>query len=220
MKKVIGIVGYAGTGKDTLAELLINYADSIGETAQRFSFADILKEELRPLLISHGIDPVSCSRQDKEKIRNLLVEYGLFLRNNTEGRYLVEMVQKQIEQSTCKYAIVTDIRYQQYEHDEYYWLMEEMKGIAIILNRYDLVHAKIDTDNKKMVECNDGQSLMQKFVEAANNVEHFNRERIQQYITKHPEQKPIFLSWASFEGDDYNKWKTGIGKWFEKYIRF
>lgn len=207
MKKTIGITGYAGVGKDTLAEIIISVLADHGKTGQRFSFADILKEELQPLMLQHGIDPLNCSREDKELIRNILVEYGLFLRNRTNGRYLIEKLEQQISGSSCDCAIITDVRYLQYEHDEFQWLIEELAGSAIILKRWK--------PKTKGME----RSLL---FEAANMHEYDNAQRIQTYINDNYKlsDRFKFITWDSFISPEKEKqdWKGIMSSYYLDYI--
>ena len=62
--KIIGIAGVAGAGKDTFYSLL-----SQRMFCKRASFADFLKKEVRPWCgDQYGIDPCTCSREEKEII--------------------------------------------------------------------------------------------------------------------------------------------------------
>ena len=61
---VIGLSGVAGSGKDTFYELLDEQIN-----CKRVSLADSLKREVSGWTLKHyGIDALTCSREDKEKI--------------------------------------------------------------------------------------------------------------------------------------------------------
>jgi dephospho-CoA kinase len=131
MNKIIGITGVAGSGKDLFYSLL-----SKKRHASRFALAYELKNELRDFSMSlYGIDPVSCSRADKEKIRNLLVFHGDFRRKQTEGRYWIEKLEQKINFANSEVICITDIRFVEYEKDEIHWLKKEKNGILIHISR-------------------------------------------------------------------------------------
>jgi len=85
-RTVIGISGVAGAGKDLFFNLLSNEI-----RARRFALADSLKYDVRDWCIRrYGIDPLECSREDKEKIREFLVFHGTFMRKRTQGRFWLD----------------------------------------------------------------------------------------------------------------------------------
>lgn len=107
-KKIILISGIAGSGKDTFFKL----ADEIFPNQfERFAFADELKKEIAPEIQSkYGIDVFICSREDKVKIRNELVEYGMKKRQESDGRYWIDKLKESI--SGCeKVPMITDFRF-------------------------------------------------------------------------------------------------------------
>ena len=116
---VIGISGVAGSGKDLFYSLL-----SARLNTRRMALADELKRELRDFSISsYGIDPINCNREDKEKIRSLLVFHGNFKRKQTEGRYWIEKLNKALDSSLSnQISCITDIRHSEYDNDEVRWL--------------------------------------------------------------------------------------------------
>ena len=136
MKKiVIGISGLAGSGKDTFFSLL-----SKRIPVKRYALADELKLGIRDELINdYNIDILSCSRAEKEIVRPRLVEYAKKVRFESEGRHWVNLLEKKIlpiKENIC----ITDIRYDDYEHDEIYWLQQELKGVLVHVSQYQLVN--------------------------------------------------------------------------------
>ena len=129
---VIGISGVAGSGKDLFYSLL-----SARLNTRRLALADELKRELRDFSISYyGIDPINCNREDKEKIRSLLVFHGNFKRKQTEGRYWIEKLNKTLDSSLSnQISCITDIRYSEYKNDEVQWLKKERKGVLVHISR-------------------------------------------------------------------------------------
>lgn len=115
MKKLIGICGYARSGKDTAAQALI----ALG--CERQAFADALKhdawlalndswEEVYP---NNGIDPnLFQDPASKEIFRPFLVEYGRAMRN-LAPRYWIDramtLVRPYLEVGIV--VVITDVRY-------------------------------------------------------------------------------------------------------------
>lgn len=136
-KKIIAISGYARTGKDTLCNLLIEHFKEFGIKAERFSFADELKNDLSPYLQSeYGVDIFSLSGAEKELFRPLMLWKGYYHRVKTQGTYFHEILNKKISESDCDIAIITDLRYAEYENDEADFVKNK-GGFIISLRRYE-----------------------------------------------------------------------------------
>lgn len=146
LKTVIGLSGTAGSGKD-----LFHYLLSKRINAERFALADELKIELRDTIQKlYGVDILSCSREQKNALRDFLVFHGDYRRKQTNGRYWIDKLQKKINNQADVFKLnginnqivcVTDVRYQFYEKDEIYWLKEEMGGILVHIKKYTLDNA-------------------------------------------------------------------------------
>tara|TARA_Y100000593_G_scaffold14582_1_gene27878 strand:+ start:26404 stop:26991 length:588 start_codon:yes stop_codon:yes gene_type:complete len=134
-KKIIGLTGVAGCGKDTFFELVSKEAN-----CQRYSLADGLKDEVNAWTKeAYSIDALHCSRLEKEIIRPFLVSHAGIRRVQTEGRYWIDKLSERIDTSDSPIPIIqiiTDIRYSEYEKDEVYWLKEELGGQLIHLSMY------------------------------------------------------------------------------------
>lgn len=136
----IGISGAALSGKDTLCACLIyNFSLIYNMKAKRCSLAgDIIRKDLNEMIFSkidyrfNSNDPLQ-----KEAIRPLMVEYGRYMRNQTKGRYFIDILNKNSQFGKNYVPIIPDIRYCEYENDELYWLKEEKKGLLIFLERKD-----------------------------------------------------------------------------------
>jgi hypothetical protein len=133
MNTVIGISGVAGAGKDTFFDLLSQYAP-----CRKYSLANELKTELNQWCRMHyGIDSQACSREEKEIIRPLLVFHGSLKRQASKGRYWIERLNDNlIKDKFNGFKIITDIRYDEYEHDEVSWLKNELNGILIHVSQW------------------------------------------------------------------------------------
>jgi hypothetical protein len=76
-----------------------------------------------------------------------LVSHASIKRKTTNGRYWVEKTDKHIKNHIFEqvktgdineYSCITDIRYNQYEKDEVYWLKEELNGILIHISQFTI----------------------------------------------------------------------------------
>ena len=136
----LGISGVAGSGKDLFFKKLKKELSKINIAAERLAIADSLKSEINSITIpEYGINALSCTREEKETIRALLVEYGTSKRKQTKGRHWVDRLEKKIK--TLKFkeptvVCITDIRYSEYDKDELYWLKEELGGKLIHISQY------------------------------------------------------------------------------------
>ena len=132
---VIGLSGVAGAGKDLFFSLLSKRLNCL-----KFSLADALKSEVGLFSYpQYGIDPLNCSREEKDIIRPLLVMHGTFKRSQSEGRHWIEKMNKKILLNNINDSIVviTDIRYDDYPKDEVFWLKEELDGVLIHISMYE-----------------------------------------------------------------------------------
>lgn len=134
-KTIIGLTGVAGSGKDTFFEILkTNFIPSF----QRFALADSLKNILREdLKEKFGIDIVTCSREDKNKIRDHVVQFAKQKRIETEGRFWTSVLEREILNSNATHICITDIRHNFYPEDEVFWLKNRLGGKLINIELYD-----------------------------------------------------------------------------------
>jgi hypothetical protein len=146
--KIIGIAGVAGSGKDLFYELL-----SKKVKCKRFSLGDELKKEIKSYCLEHfSINPLTCSRKEKNLIRKCLVSHASIKRELTQGRYWLEKVDPQIKNhffkqllesgEICEYSCITDIRYNQYENDEVSWLKNELGGILVHISQFKIINSQ------------------------------------------------------------------------------
>ena len=187
-KTIIGLSGYAGSGKDLFCEILCELRPEF----KRKSLADKLKVALRDRILEESnIDVLSCSREEKNSVRYKLVEYAKEKRMATEGRYWISKLnQDVVQEDSC--VCITDIRYDDYLHDEVYWLKEELDGILLHIERYDIIN-----NNKK-------------FLEAPNEEERRNDPKLKAKATYN-------LLWPSFTGT-HEEIKRQAGGYVETFL--
>ena len=139
--KNIGISGVAGSGKNTLAEIIIKFLERMDIPCQELSIANNLKKELSTASKElYGIDSYSCSREEKDIIRPFLVAHGEIKRKLSEGKHWTGLLNKELDSE--KVNIITDVRYSEYKDDEVGWLKNEANGVLIHLSRYETKNGK------------------------------------------------------------------------------
>ena len=85
---IVGIAGYARTGKDTFGSILIKELKNAGLSAKKLSLAFELKSDLDSFLIQK-FDISAFTEDPKEKnfIRPLLICYGTDLMRKKDPKY-------------------------------------------------------------------------------------------------------------------------------------
>jgi hypothetical protein len=114
MGQLIGISGFARSGKDTFFQRSSNLLSKEGKQSKRYAFADALKEELDELLLKYtGISAFTEENKDKELIRPLLVTYGTELRRKLNQNCWIEKIQDRVIDSLNRkeYVFITDVRF-------------------------------------------------------------------------------------------------------------
>jgi hypothetical protein len=111
----------------------------------RVSLADELKIEVSDWCKKHyNIDPLTCSREDKEVIRPFLVFHGTQKRKRSKGRHWINKLQDSFDtyqkikltDDSNKVVVITDIRYDEFYNDEVGWLRGELGGKLIHITQY------------------------------------------------------------------------------------
>jgi hypothetical protein len=115
-KHIIGISGYARSGKDTLADALIHEFCHRNVCASRFKFANILKKA-----ISRSFEIVELpfsvdteNTDDKNQIRPLMVEFAKFCRVRDKDIFAKRTVDEieRFFRIGNQVAVVADLRYE------------------------------------------------------------------------------------------------------------
>ena len=123
---IIGLCGYAQTGKDTLAEQLTDY--------NRLAFADQLKIEVSNMLDTVGLDRYDVisdplDNLDKAAFRDMLVFWGR-KRRQLDADYWIKWVAMRYLTDKTNRHVVTDVRYL----NEALWIGKH-KGLVIRIHR-------------------------------------------------------------------------------------
>lgn len=133
----IGIAGVARSGKDSLALEIENLIRSYkGKTIYKTSLAKPLKEDCKDFIKQYlGLDVFTDKNEEKAIFREFLVWYGKVKRQQTEGKYWTNLLDKRVEDLKPDVCIVPDIRYLQYKEDEVVWLKSKPNNVLIHLQR-------------------------------------------------------------------------------------
>lgn len=173
---VVGISGVARSGKNLLCDLLMESLREKGISSKQFALAAELKNDCKEFLKTKcNLNVWSDLTQDKNKFREFLVWYGDLKRKQSNGRYWIETLNSRLETYSGDIAFITDVRYDVYNKDEFYWITEEKDGIIIHLKRL----------------INNSQ------IEPANDHEKLNDTKIQQ-------KSDINIVWRTFD-DPYSE---------------
>lgn len=131
--KLIGISGFARSGKDTFYERCKQILASVGEKSKRYSFADALKSELDELLVKYtGISAFTENNREKEIVRPLLVTYGTDVRRKLNQDCWIEKITAGVNTDLRlnNHVFITDVRFL----NEAKWIKHN-GGILININR-------------------------------------------------------------------------------------
>ena len=172
---VIGVAGVAGAGKDLFCDTLKSELESHGKRVLNIALAKALKEEVKDWCVAHyNINPLSCTREEKAKIRDFLVFHGTQKRHQSEGKHWITLAHKTIQnlKNEYDYFIISDIRYHDYTSDEVSWLKEELSGPLVHISQYEV---KEVPDRKNWPKTKMGRV----FLEPANEEEKRNDPKLQ-----------------------------------------
>lgn len=202
--RVIGISGVAGAGKDTFLELLQDNLPNV----RRFALADNLKKECNPFFIQqYGLDIFTCSRDEKNLLRPILVVHGKMRRIKSKGQHWTGLLQKEIEaylaESQDNVAVVTDVRYDVYENDEIDWLRKVMGGKLVHIKRYTEL---------PMLEVS-GMGIKKIFIEPPNDDERENDPRLQA-------KSDFKIEWPTVLREDGSIDKQALTPYVTEFISF
>lgn len=140
-KNIIGISGFARSGKDTLAKTLKSLLEERGHTVGLFSFASSLKSDIDNFCIEKFNISAFCESSElKAKIRPMLIAYGNCQRNATGGSFWIDRLKPEINRffdSGGEYAIVSDLRFKEFEYDEYDYFREFERNFVFTVSLFD-----------------------------------------------------------------------------------
>ncbi len=130
---IIGITGFAGTGKNLFADLLLPQLHARKIKAEQFSFAKKLRKDLFECCkFNIGIDPFTRNPKEKEILRPLFVTYAKIIRRRTGGTYFVKALERRVAEPYQKgtICVISDARHCDYPDDE----LSFVKKFGILVN--------------------------------------------------------------------------------------
>ena len=221
MPNFIGVSGLAGAGKDLFCSEVKNFYSknkNLGRQVHVLSLAKKLKEDVRQSCLDiYEIDSVSASREEKNKIRDLLVFYGDVMRQKSKGSHWVKKLNKEVSLMEKKGEIkdndivmVSDIRYSEFPKDEVQWIKQE--GTLVHISKYVLLDNPFSSGYELAKQ---GYETVKHYDAPPNKKERFNDPRVK-------EAADYLIDWPKF-GDDSEQgtvqdYAKNFCDWFEKQI--
>lgn len=194
LNKIIGVSGCARSGKDTFFSILKKYIPEVEQVA----LAHELKKDLDDFVKSKiGISVFTDETKDKSLIRGLMVEYGKIKRQQTEGTYWTCLAQKKINEilRSDKIPVITDVRYDIYPKDEFFWLKEQNNGLLVHVTRM------FGSDE----------------IPPANEEESINNEKLKTKADYSIKWNTVEANHAALNDDHLNEIVKGFIKYYEKF---
>ena len=134
---VVGICGVARSGKNLFCDMVLEKLANRGISGKQFALANALKADCEEFLKERcGLDVWTSVTEDKSLFRDFLVWYGDLKRKQTNGRYWVEKMNTLFKTESAQVALVSDVRYDTYSHDELSWVQFEHEGLLVHLRRW------------------------------------------------------------------------------------
>ena len=135
--------GYAGSGKDTFADILIQMFESKGKSYKKYAFADEVKKDIsniykdslssESLLTQEGKAKLIETTEGVKTARQLLIEHSANMKKVHGDNYWAQIVCSQID-SSIDIHIISDWRYDiEYETIHSYFHSELI--ITVRINR-------------------------------------------------------------------------------------
>jgi hypothetical protein len=163
---VIGVGGFARSGKDTFVKIAKKILKENGYSSIKLAFADQLKEEIDPFLREYyGISAWTDATEEKNLIRPLLVAHGCQKRIQTNGSYWIDKINEEINLIHCEDVVfVSDCRFP----NEVDWVHNKWGGWFVHVKKYSMRHEYVGLfDNGDVIK----SGPLQKVYDSAPNEE-------------------------------------------------
>ena len=145
-KKIIAVGGNARSGKDTLANNLVDILAELNIKAKKVSFAYALRESVDDFLLRElGISAFTEDKEEKDIIRPFLVFWGTDVMRCRDQNVWVKNIQKFLKPDSVN--IISDLRFT----NELDWVKEK-NGVSVMLSRKAVNPANKyeEEENKKL----------------------------------------------------------------------
>lgn len=142
---LVGVTGFATSGKDTLYTICKNSLPSSFNT-KRYAFADELKAECDDFLLKNvGISAFTSDPYEKEIIRPLLVTYGTHIRRKLDQNCWINRLEERIRSEALSdhLIFITDVRFK----NEAVWIKNH-GGFIINVQREGIGPANADEEEQ------------------------------------------------------------------------
>ena len=134
LPKIIGLTGFATSGKDTFFTAINSTSRDLGlPDMRRFAFADELKKECDSFLLENiGISAWTKDKSSNELIRPFLVTYGTHLRRKLDQNCCINKIKDSVDYCIAnnEIPVITDVRYE----NEAIWVKEN-DGVIVDITR-------------------------------------------------------------------------------------
>lgn len=138
-KLIVGVSGFARSGKNTLCDILNNFCKSRGLESKIFSFAFSLRQDLNSFCTEKfGISAFTENQEEKNKIRPLLISYGEVQRNLSSGTYWLCKLKPEINnffKNGGDVALISDLRFKVFDFDEVDFLRSYPNNLIYCISR-------------------------------------------------------------------------------------
>jgi hypothetical protein len=139
--KIIGVTGFARSGKDTFVKVASKILQKNGFQTIKLAFADDLKNDIDDWLKEkYGISAWTDVLDEKNLIRPFLVAHGCAKRIQTDGKYWIDKIHNDIIDNQKLYPdgnsklvfFISDVRFP----NEAKWIHEQWNGWIVHLKKY------------------------------------------------------------------------------------
>jgi hypothetical protein len=140
---VIGVGGISRSGKNTFCNLAEELLKENGYVVEQYAFANALKDDIDSFLKEkYGISAWTEKSMEKSLIRPLLVAHGCSKREQTGGKYWIDIINKKLidkytlQTSDNNYvALISDVRFT----NETNYIKRDWNGWFIHIRKYEQI---------------------------------------------------------------------------------
>ncbi len=147
---IIGVSGFARSGKDTFVKIAKKILKENGYTTQQKAFANELKNDIDDWLKEkYGISAWTDDAEEKKIIRPFLVAHGCGKRFQTKGKCWIDKVDEKIkfEMGVYGHAYINHLKHVIFISDvrfpnEADWIHNDWNGWLVHLKKYSVITPK------------------------------------------------------------------------------
>lgn len=161
----VAVTGFARSGKNSLCSLIESLCVEKNLGVKTFSFAYALKKDLDSFCKEHFNISSFSEKEEKSIIRPILIAYGESQRKITNGTYWWKKVMSDINDfydSGGSVALVSDLRFKEFEHDEIDFVKSYANSLTFCVQRVlsngeflQAVHDSESRNSARLINCSD-----------------------------------------------------------------